>query len=106
VGSIDRLRRVTVGGTTIGAVMTEPCSAEGTPVPTWTPPIWLRRLDAVVADAESWRDESPERKFLVTLELMSFGLARLREQAERRGCSVAELHRLYEQASARLRVRA
>jgi len=36
---------------------------------------------------------------------MSFALARLREQAEARGCSVPELLRLYEQAEAGLRAR-
>jgi hypothetical protein len=37
---------------------------------------------------------------------MSFAVARLHEQAERRGCTVNELLRTYDQAIERLRTRA
>jgi hypothetical protein len=49
---------------------------------------------------------SPEERFRLACTLMSFALARLREQAERRGCTRDELLRLYEQAANRLRARA
>jgi hypothetical protein len=39
-------------------------------------------------------------------ELMSFAAARLREQAERRGCTVGELLHTYDRAIDRLRTRA
>jgi hypothetical protein len=49
---------------------------------------------------------SPEARLRLVFELMSFAVARLQEQAERRGCTVGELRHLYERAGDRLRARA
>ena len=73
----------------------------------WAPPFWLRNLDAVARQqaAEPPVPASPAERLQQAFELMSFALARLRAQAEARGCTVPELLRLYEQAEARLRAR-
>jgi len=73
----------------------------------WAPPFWLRNLGAVARQqaAEPPAQTSPAERLQQACELMSFALARLREQAEARGCSVPELLRLYEQAEAGLRAR-
>ncbi len=73
----------------------------------WAPPFWLRNLDAVARQhaAEPPVRTSPAERLQQACELMSFALARLREQAETRGCSVPELLRLYEHAEAGLRPR-
>ena len=73
----------------------------------WAPPFWLRNLGAVARQraAEPSVPTSPAERLQQACELMSFALARLREQAEVRGCTVPELLRLYEQAEARLRAR-
>jgi len=49
--------------------------------------------------------QSPEERFRVACALTSFALARLHEQAARRGCTLGELLRLYEQAARRFRAR-
>ena len=73
----------------------------------WIPPFWLRNLGAVAREhaAEPPTQTSPAARLQRAFELMSFALARLGEQAARRGCTVPELLRLYEQAEARLRAR-
>ncbi len=75
----------------------------GTP---WTPPRWLRDLSLVAAEAQPHAAMSPEARLRLVFELMSFAVARLQEQAERRGCTVGELRHLYELAGDRLRARA
>jgi hypothetical protein len=74
----------------------------------WIPPLWLRKLHVVAAEQTSARasDMSPEDRFNLACELMSFAFGRLHEQAERRGCTVGDLLRTYEQAASRLRARA
>jgi len=72
------------------------------------PPIWLRKLRQV---AEEQRHEiaapaSSTERFRVASALTAFALARLTEQAARRGCSVGEMLVFYERAGARLRSRA
>jgi hypothetical protein len=49
---------------------------------------------------------SPAARLRLVFELMSFGAARLQEQAERRGCTRGELLHLYARAIDRLRARA
>jgi hypothetical protein len=72
----------------------------------WTPPRWLRDLHLVAAEARPYVAMSPEARLRLVFELMSFAVARLHEQAERRGCTVGELRHLYERAGERLRARA
>jgi hypothetical protein len=72
----------------------------------WSPPRWLRDLHIVAAEARPCCATSPEDRLRLVFELMSFALARLREQAERRGCTVGELLRIYDRAVDRLRARA
>jgi hypothetical protein len=73
----------------------------------WVPPPWLRNLGLVAREhaAEPPAPASPAARLARAFELMSFALARLGEQAARRGCTTAELLRLYEQAEARFRAR-
>jgi hypothetical protein len=49
---------------------------------------------------------SPEDRLPLVFELMSFAVAGLREQADRRGGTVGELLRLCDRAIDRLRARA
>ena len=74
----------------------------------WRPPPWLRRLRVVAVEQRALANDArtPEERFRLACTLTSFALARLREQAERRGCPVDDLLRLYEQATDRLRARA
>jgi hypothetical protein len=74
----------------------------------WNPPLWLRKLHVAAAEhtRASASEMSPEHRLRLVCELMSFALARLHEQAERRGCTVGDLLRTYEQAASRLRARA
>jgi hypothetical protein len=74
----------------------------GTP---WTPPRWLRDLGRVAVEVRPHAAMSPEARLRLVFELMSFAVARLQEQAERRGCTVGELRHLYERAGDRLRAR-
>lgn len=76
------------------------------PVTPWTPPRWLRDLRLVAAEVQPYAAMSPEARLRLVFELMSFAVARLQEQAERRGCTVGELRHLYERAGDRLRARA
>ena len=71
----------------------------------WTPPRWLRDLHLVAAEARQSAATSPQDRLRLVFELMSFALARLHEQAERRGCTVAELLHTYDRAVDRLRAR-
>lgn len=71
----------------------------------WSPPRWLRDLHLVAAEARQSAATSPQDRLRLVFELMSFALARLHEQAERRGCTVAELLHTYDQAVDRLRAR-
>ena len=75
--------------------------------PPWTPPIWLRNLKAVAAEQRAMlrTPTTPAERLDLALELSAFTLARLREQAERRGCTLSALLIMYEQASNRLRAR-
>jgi hypothetical protein len=73
----------------------------------WRPPFWLRNLGAVGRQraAEPAVPTSAAERLAHACQLMSFALARLHEQARARGCTVADLLRLYERAEARLRAR-
>jgi len=70
------------------------------------PPRWLRDLHLVAAEARAGSVTTPEDGLRAMFELMSFAAARLREQAERRGCTVGELLHTYDHAIDRLRTRA
>jgi hypothetical protein len=59
----------------------------------------------VAAEARPYAAMSPEDRLRLVFELSSFAVAQLREQAQRRGCTVGELRRLYERAGNRLRAR-
>lgn len=72
----------------------------------WSAPRWLRDLHVVAAEARPSCATSPEDRLRLVFELMSFALARLHEQAERRGCTVEELLRISDRAVDRLRARA
>lgn len=80
----------------------------GDPPPTapWTPPRWLRDLHLVAAEMRQSSPTSAEDRLRLVFELMSFAVARLHEQAERRGCTVGELLHTYDRAVDRLRARA
>ena len=72
----------------------------------WTPPRWLRDLHVVAAEARACSLPTPEDGLRAVFVLMSFAVARLNEQAERRGCTVGELLNTYDRAIDRLRARA
>ena len=75
--------------------------------PAWTPPIWLRNLKDVAAEQRAMlrTPTSPAERVDLALELGAYTLARLREQADRRGCTLSALLIMYEQASNRFRAR-
>lgn len=75
--------------------------------PPWIPPIWLRNLAAVAVEQRAMlrTPTTPGARVELALELSAFTLARLKEQAERRGCTLSALLIVYEQASNRLRAR-
>jgi hypothetical protein len=60
----------------------------------------------VAAEVQPFAVMSPEARLQLVFELMSFAVARLQEQAQRRGCTLGELRHLYERAGDRLRARA
>ena len=72
----------------------------------WIPPRWLRDLHVVAAEARAGSVTTPEEGLRAVFVLMSFAATRLREQAERRGCTVGELLNTYDRAIDHLRARA
>ena len=73
--------------------------------PPWMPPLWLRNLRRVAPEMRPYAAMSPDERLRLVFDLMSLAVIQLREQAERRGCTVGELRRLYERAGDRLRAR-
>jgi hypothetical protein len=86
--------------------MDDPSAADRQLARSWSPPRWLRGLHLVAAECPTPSPVSPEDRLRLVFELMSFAVARLREQAERRGCTPDELLRIYDRAVDRLRARA